>query len=51
MLFVAYILALAQVVSVSITEYVNAPELVVQIPGPISINTSSFVYFLAQGIS
>lgn len=38
-------------VSVSVTEYDNAPELVVQIPGPISINTSSFVCFLARGIS
>ena len=37
--------------SVSITENDNAPELVVQIPGPVSINTSSFVCFLALGIS
>lgn len=45
------ILRLPAVVSVSITEYDNAPESVVQIPGPISINTSSFVCFLALGIS
>lgn len=33
------------------TEFDHALELLVQMPGPISINTSSFVCFLAQGIS